>query len=646
MGVDRISVIIPARDESEHIAATVAAVLAETRTIDADAEVIVVDDGSTDSTWRHARGAGARVVRLDGSGNPGAARNRGVEVATGDTLVFLDADCLPTQGWLAALVAAHDAGESCVGGALALPPGLSATARWDYYFTSYHVHPRRDRGPVPNHTPANLSVRRDALAASGGFTELMPVADGHEELAWQAALRRAGGRIYFEPRALVYHHNRPGLGNLLRRTYRWAYSAIQAKTESGAARWGWLYRHPWLLVTGSLLSAPVQAVYIAACWLRARTFEPTLVFPALLLTRLVYAAGATAGGWRWLVSPRGGAPAAPPGAGPQIGERPSGAPRLSAAVCTRDRAAMAARAVASLVEQGAQEVLVVDNAPTDDSTRRLLRERFPQTRYLVEPSEGLDIARNCALREATGDIVAFLDDDAVAAPGWAAAFVRTFEASPLVAACTGRVEALKLETPAQRLFEANGGYSRGAERIQLPDEANRPLMGHHAPLIAWAVSIGSGCSFALRRQVALSLGGFDEALDLGSRLPGGGDHDMIWRLLQSGYKVVYEPEALAYHEHRREPDAVFAQLAGHQRGLVAFLAKAAVNTRGSHRLGVLAFLFWRLLKPGLRLARRIAGRDPLPARALWRMWGNTLIGGPAYFMSREAAKRRSAARKR
>jgi GT2 family glycosyltransferase len=304
---------------------------------------------------------------------------------------------------------------------------------------------------------------------------------------------------------------------------------------------------------------------------------------------------------------------------------------------------MAVRAVASLLAQPVLEVLVIDNAPPDDSTRRLLQERVPDARYVVEEIEGLDFARNRALRQAAGEIVAFLDDDAVAGSGWGDALGRVFAASPRVGACTGRVEALSLETPAQRLFEANGGFGRGAERISLPADANRLLHGRRAPLIAWAVSIGSGCSFALRRQLALDLGGFDTALDLGERLPGGGDHDMLWRTLQAGYEVVYEPEALAYHEHRRDPDDIFRQLAGHQRGLLAFLAKAVAFARGRQRMSVLAFMCWRLLKPGVRLARRSVGRDPLPARALWRMWGSAIMGAPAYLTARQTARRRAAA---
>jgi len=299
---ERLSVIIPARNEADRIGRTVRAVLVAIDQIDAEAEVIVVDDGSRDATGPEASRAGARVVRRDGAGNPGAARNHGAEEATGAVLVFLDADCVPAPGWLATLVAAHEAGARCVGGSLALAPDLPWTARWDYYFSSYHLHPDRPGGPVANHTPANLSVMRDAFDATSGFTESHPVADGHEELMLQGALRRSGSVCHFEPAAVVYHHNRPGLGNLLRRTYRWAYSSIQAKAESGAGRWSWLYRHPWLLVVAAPLIAPLQALYIAHCWMRAGRLEPLAAFPVLLLARFVYAGGTMIGGWRWLTS--------------------------------------------------------------------------------------------------------------------------------------------------------------------------------------------------------------------------------------------------------------------------------------------------------------------------------------------------------
>jgi glycosyltransferase involved in cell wall biosynthesis len=296
------SVIIPARNEDATIGRLVRAVLAQAPAGWA-VEVVLVDDGSTDDTVAVAREAGARVVELGPratGGNPAVARNRGARAASGDPLVFLDADCLPADGWLTRLLAAHESGAEVVGGALDLPPGLPAMARCDYYCGWYHVHSRRPAGEVPNHPPGNLSVRRAAFLRTPGFTEQQPIAYAHEELVWQAEIRRAGGRILFEPRAVVAHYNRPGFRNLLRRNYRWGFSAIESKAPTGAARAAWIYRHPALLLAGAVPLAFGSTGYILLCWLRAGVLEPLAMGPAVLAARLAYSAGLMAGGVRWI----------------------------------------------------------------------------------------------------------------------------------------------------------------------------------------------------------------------------------------------------------------------------------------------------------------------------------------------------------
>jgi glycosyltransferase involved in cell wall biosynthesis len=296
----QISVIIPARNEEATIGRIVRAVLTQAAN-GQRLEVVVADDGSRDDTAGEANRAGARIVATGSrEGNPAVARNQAARLARGDLLIFLDADCLPQPGWLNGHLGAQALGHGIVGGSLALPPGLPWTARCDYYASAYHVHPGRKAGPVPSHTPANLSVQAKVFAATQGFVEKFPVADGHEELAWQGAAVRQGVRPYFEPAARAQHQNRPGLGNLFRRSYRWGYSALEAKHTSGAARVGALYRYPVVTMVLAYPLALLETGYIIGLWLLAGQLQTLQFAPIILLARVIYATGLVVGGVRWL----------------------------------------------------------------------------------------------------------------------------------------------------------------------------------------------------------------------------------------------------------------------------------------------------------------------------------------------------------
>jgi len=316
------------------------------------------------------------------------------------------------------------------------------------------------------------------------------------------------------------------------------------------------------------------------------------------------------------------------------------APSITVAICTRDRPAQLRRALASVTAAQSLpplEVLVIDSRPADDRTRQIVQTDFGQVRYVREDRPGVGFARDRALREAHCEIVAFIDDDAVADPDWLRAIARVMLGPDAPVACTGRVEALVLDTEAQRLFEANGGFDRGIGRIELPHDAARRLHGLPAPLIAWAVSIGNACNLALDRRAALSVGGFDGTFGVCAALPAGEDLDLIWRLISGGMTVVYEPRAMVRHEHRCTMDGLSRQLAGHQRGIVGFLTKAAIAARGTTRLQAWLFLGWRLVKPAVRLTRRIVGRDALPAGMLLRIWWHAAAAPAAYLRARQQA---------
>jgi len=314
---------------------------------------------------------------------------------------------------------------------------------------------------------------------------------------------------------------------------------------------------------------------------------------------------------------------------------------VTVAVCTHDRPDKLERLLQSLMRQTCQPgvVLVVDNAPSTDATATLVR-RLPGFVYVRETVPGLDFARNRALRESDSEIVAYVDDDAIVAEDWVESIAAVFSESPAIGVCTGKVEALTMTTEGARLFEANGGFGRGDQRIHLPPGAGARPPGLPKPFAAWAFSVGAGVSLAVRRRFALELGGFDEALDMGAVLPGGGDTDMLWRMLEARHHVVYEPRVRAWHEHRADQHGVAQQLLGHGRANIATLTKCVAVAPWRRKPPAAAFLAWRLAKPVVRLARRLVGRDPLPADLLARLVVESWRGLFAYPQALQLAESR------
>lgn len=242
---------------------------------------------------------------------------------------------------------------------------------------------------------------------------------------------------------------------------------------------------------------------------------------------------------------------------------------ITVAVCTRDRTERLGRCLDSIVvaRDPDTKVLVVDNAPSDSRTERLVASRDDVT-YTCEPRPGLDIARNRALHEAGTDVVAFVDDDVVVDRDFVHALQRAWSRDADAAAVTGLILPSALDTDAQVTFERSGGFREGFTRLRY-DGAHDPA----DPLHPWGPKFGSGANMALRRDVALALGGFDDALDTGPPLPGGGDLDMLTRLLRDGRVLVYDPAVVVFHEHRRTMRELRRQYWSWGESYLAFLSK-------------------------------------------------------------------------
>lgn len=205
----------------------------------------------------------------------------------------------------------------------------------------------------------------------------------------------------------------------------------------------------------------------------------------------------------------------------------SEAPAISVVVATRDRSEKLSRLLESLrgqtLDRDAFEVVVVDDASSDDSAATLEAERDAGGLRLVtlahERSRGPAAARNAGWRAATGGIIAFTDDDCEADPRWLEALTAATEAHP-GALVQGRTE----PHPEQRGMI--GPFSRTIEVTEL------------GPFF-------QTCNVAYPRSLLEALGGFDEQT-FGLH-PGGEDTDLAWRAIADGAEAVFARDARIFH---------------------------------------------------------------------------------------------------
>lgn len=249
--------------------------------------------------------------------------------------------------------------------------------------------------------------------------------------------------------------------------------------------------------------------------------------------------------------------------------------RASVVIPTRNRGALIEETLERLmsVDDCASEILIVDQS-TDTITADVVHElhiRDPRVRLVPTSTVGSSAARNIGCATATGDVVAYIDDDCMVEKGWLDAIIAEFQ-DPSVAAVFGRL------TPYEQ--EKRNGTEVGLK-------ASRERTEYTSPLPPWWV--GHGGNMAFRRADLLQLGGFDPLLSAGGPLHAGEDTDLAHRLLIRGRKIVYAPAAVAYHKHWKDWRAQKKMERSYGIGAGAQFAK---YMRAGDRWGLRFFCAW------------------------------------------------------
>lgn len=254
-------------------------------------------------------------------------------------------------------------------------------------------------------------------------------------------------------------------------------------------------------------------------------------------------------------------------------------PPMSVVVCTRDHPDHLTSLLDSLtrLEYPEFEVIVVDNNPSSGLTRRVVDDHSAlPVRVVDAPGEGLSIARNVGLNHACFDFVAFTDDDVVVDRRWLRNLAYGFEHGPRVGCVCGLVPSAEVLTPSQSYFDRRVDWARRCDSarydIASPEDDDL-LFPFHVGLY------GTGANFAVRKGVVTDLGGFDEALGIGSPAQSGEDLDMFIRILLGGYQLAREPSAVVWHRHRSTVAELDTQIYSYGVGLGAWAFKMLTKPR-------------------------------------------------------------------
>jgi GT2 family glycosyltransferase len=236
-------------------------------------------------------------------------------------------------------------------------------------------------------------------------------------------------------------------------------------------------------------------------------------------------------------------------------------PRVSVVVCTFN-GARTLRATLQGIERldyPDLEVIVVDDGSTDDTAA--VAGEF-DVRLIRTPNAGLGAARNVGAAAATGEILAYLDDDAWPDPHWVHYLADTLDRNGSAA-----VGGPNIPPPDANAVAESVAHSPGGPIHVLTSDTE----AEHIP----------GCNFSIRKDVLEELGGFDPQFRAA-----GDDVDLCWRLQEAGHRISFNPAAMVWHHRRSSMRAYWRQQRGYGR------AEALLERKWPQRYNATGHVSW------------------------------------------------------
>jgi GT2 family glycosyltransferase len=264
-------------------------------------------------------------------------------------------------------------------------------------------------------------------------------------------------------------------------------------------------------------------------------------------------------------------------------------PRISVVICSYNGQRTIGQAISEVLQSSYPnyEVIVVNDGSTDQTSQ--IAGEFPKVRVISVQNGGLSAARNIGMEAATGEIIAYIDDDAYPDLYWLHYLGSAFMRTPHVAIGGPNIPPPGDGSVAECVANAPGG----PVHVLLTDE-----IAEHIP----------GCNFAVRRAALKEIGGFDPVYRTA-----GDDVDACWRLQEFG-TIGFAPAAVVWHHRRNSFKAYWKQQKGYGR------AEALLERKWPLKYNAAGHLAWQGRVYGPGILRHVARR--------WRVYHGTWNSAP------------------
>lgn len=213
---------------------------------------------------------------------------------------------------------------------------------------------------------------------------------------------------------------------------------------------------------------------------------------------------------------------------------------ISVIVCTLNREKKLMNALNSLIDQTLEksdyEIIVVNNGEPFSAKSQIFR--LNHIRIIEERKKGLSFARNTGVDFSRGKYLVFIDDDAIATPGLLKTIKQTFHSHENAGIIGGQV-ILKIDEPRPEIILS--GREALWSQYTVPYKRYREISKQY--------EFPFGANFSIRRNILMMLGGFDEEYGrTGDDYAGGEETALCFKMLDIGYKIGIEPNAIVYHD--------------------------------------------------------------------------------------------------